>query len=79
MTTTAIPARAAERLLEAVRRGDPKALENELAWAAVLCRESGGEHMEGLDLLAALVEDMRRVEAARAVHAELLKHLARAE
>ncbi len=75
--TASIAARAAGRLLSAFESGNPDTLESELHWAALLCRERSRDVTENLDLLAALVEDIRRAEAARKVHAELLRHLAR--
>lgn len=58
-----------------MRGGNPAVLESELVQAIILCRE--GEGGECLDLLAAVVEDMRQTEAARTAQAELLQHLAR--
>jgi hypothetical protein len=70
-------ARLAARILTVLRDHDAAAIEAELARAAGLCREAGGEPAERVDLLAAIIEDIRRAQAVGEAHAKLLAHLAR--
>jgi hypothetical protein len=70
-------ARLAAKILAALRGHDAAAIESELVQAAVFCRGAGGEPAERVDLLAAIIEDIRRAQTAAEADAELLAHLAR--